>query len=74
MWNVKKENNQVVLFVNREKALSRHGEEFGAVKGITTGKKSGELVVSIYEVSPKISGVCGAITSCLFGRVQLHHI
>ena len=56
MWNVKKENNQVVLFVNGERALSRHGEEFGPVKGITTGKKSGELVVSIYEVHPKYQG------------------
>ena len=48
MWNVRKENDQVILVVNGERALCRQGKEFGQVKGITTGKKSGELVVSIY--------------------------
>ena len=48
MWNVRKENDQVILVVNGEKALCRQGKEFGPVKGITTGKRSGELVVSIF--------------------------
>ena len=48
MWNVRKENDKVILVVNGERALCRQGKEFGPVKGITTGKKSGELVVSIF--------------------------